>query len=1139
MKKVKKYYPGVNNLTGNTYSTTGGWNYGFGGNSEMVNPGNAALQQYTTTSSSTIRNGESAASGDISQLINSKNKLSFKDKAGAFMGNYGSAIASAAGSIAPLLMKKPNPNAKPYKKGSKMVKYKNGGKDLNNLSFKDTEELVKADLLSNKDYLISKLPKFAQKAFAKKAMSRIEQADQEYNEAYKDVYSSKEAEKTPVEENRVMRQVVKKRQTPQTIQTPTVETPKEEISLLNTSGPRENPESPSAQRTLLQIRRMEGEAESEKERIKKIQRKLGVKDDGIWGPKTQAAWTASKRKKVPQVKNTTIEEDVDAPEIPQKNTLPLQEKKVKTLVKYDGKPSQFAGFGGGRFGGGGASGDFKTGTKNLNTNMKKRKSLIKYEGGVEDATLSSGLAANYAEAQSMKANAEDRKRAFLQKNIENQPPSDMRRESTTLTPTMAYGQTSTPKLSSPKSLGNNKVRAYQQKLKDAGYNIKVDGIWGKETQRIHNAYTKGKTIDTSRRGTVNTGQGPTIQNAQNLKEARALGAKGTVLDQVTVTAPAKKTYNQFDSPVLRQANMEALGRWRAEDAKTQAIADAKRKARQAEIARNSQSLPSDTEANKYSFNAGNKGQGTDVTAIQNESQLRNKLVGKGERISANGRIQTFAGGTPSLEAGKKPSMYEKIDARLGGILPGGLNRKESKELRVANRAERLKEKINSLKGEYSAITGKQDSDLIKYSEYGPYEEKYKAPETPKTKVDEMIQQSTTPPAKTETKTETPASTVVKKSSSKNQKRKGGSGSSGGSEKTSAPAESSLFKNGVAVKNFKDKKTGRSYYTNGRVFDEKTGKMGKYTSDNKTVKFSWDKPKAAPKRKGDDTYMDEVIDIGSRTIGSLGGAALAGGSTFGVGSVAGGIVGDRAGKAFGNWLNKKLGYREEDDKSQEGYSLGEAAFGAIGGAGGRLVKPVGGAVMKFAGKEAAKMAASPLGRAVGATGRAAGKLVGRGGSKATAQAGGQAASQGASQAASQAASKGTAQAAKITLKPGKFATTRGNGGKFTVNPAKQGKGTYTGPKAPAKGSPTPSKVYPKNSSANTATPAAPAQGAVQGPAQANFRQSVGNVTRTAGRKARETGKKAINFVKNNKKKSAIAAGTVGAGMYAASQMKTGG
>ena len=55
---------------------------------------------------------------------------SFGDKAGAAMGNYGGAITQAAGSLMPLLMKKPDPNAKPYKKGTKLLKYGEGSKGL-------------------------------------------------------------------------------------------------------------------------------------------------------------------------------------------------------------------------------------------------------------------------------------------------------------------------------------------------------------------------------------------------------------------------------------------------------------------------------------------------------------------------------------------------------------------------------------------------------------------------------------------------------------------------------------------------------------------------------------------------------------------------------------------------------------------------------------------------------------------------------------------------------------------------------------------------------------------------------------------------------------------------------------------------
>lgn len=47
---------------------------------------------------------------------------------GKFMNNYGDPIVGAAGTIMPLLMKKPDSNAKPYKKGSKLIKYDEGNK---------------------------------------------------------------------------------------------------------------------------------------------------------------------------------------------------------------------------------------------------------------------------------------------------------------------------------------------------------------------------------------------------------------------------------------------------------------------------------------------------------------------------------------------------------------------------------------------------------------------------------------------------------------------------------------------------------------------------------------------------------------------------------------------------------------------------------------------------------------------------------------------------------------------------------------------------------------------------------------------------------------------------------------------------
>jgi hypothetical protein len=52
------------------------------------------------------------------------------EKANELIGKHGKNIAQAAGSLMPLLMKKPDPNAKPYKKGSKLIKYQIGTEKL-------------------------------------------------------------------------------------------------------------------------------------------------------------------------------------------------------------------------------------------------------------------------------------------------------------------------------------------------------------------------------------------------------------------------------------------------------------------------------------------------------------------------------------------------------------------------------------------------------------------------------------------------------------------------------------------------------------------------------------------------------------------------------------------------------------------------------------------------------------------------------------------------------------------------------------------------------------------------------------------------------------------------------------------------
>lgn len=120
MAKIKKYQWG-------TFSASGDI-------PQMVNPGNEALQQYTTTSSSSIPTGALPTSGNISQVAyNTTSKVKPKGMGfKGFMGKYGGAISSAASALAPLLMKKPDPNERPYKKGTNLIKYQEGVDNLEN-----------------------------------------------------------------------------------------------------------------------------------------------------------------------------------------------------------------------------------------------------------------------------------------------------------------------------------------------------------------------------------------------------------------------------------------------------------------------------------------------------------------------------------------------------------------------------------------------------------------------------------------------------------------------------------------------------------------------------------------------------------------------------------------------------------------------------------------------------------------------------------------------------------------------------------------------------------------------------------------------------------------------------------------------
>jgi hypothetical protein len=884
--------------------------------------------------------------------------------------------------------------------------------------------------------------------------------------------------------------------------------------------------------------------------------------------------------------------------------------------------------------------------------------------------------------------------------FEKMMSSDIRKSSTGLTPSPAYGTTSSAakkpamRQKPVMTAEMKRVAALQQKMKAAGYNIKVDGAWGNETQKIYNAYNKDRASDNSRKNTVNTGQGPTIQSQRNLTPAM----QGKVLPEVTVTAPAKNTYNPLDSPVLRQAAKDTQVRM----SKEQAIVDAKAKAKQAKITRNEKSLPSATESNRLTFNASDKGQGQDFTTAQDNALKQNKLVGDGATSKNSTRVETFDFGTSAIKAIKffggntsnavpkmpskigksmsgasmvaknksiannfkpptpiKPAMpvdnrpgmeairnyrskmpgiglpnmpkpirgleapikatpkklggmsaikpvirkgtmplnipsptmpkafangtkklsgYSKLDSKLGGLLPGGVTRAEAKTLKTERQNEK---KLITLREDAEGARKNYETRLDAEDARKTYEARL-AGESARDAYEAQQKQAPSKSLKTQYEENKGGYSRALKSGKKDSSGNlvdpstglaykqlpartgggaGGSGKGGSKPATTAPKGNSLFKNGVAVKNFKDKNTGITYYTNGRAFNEKTGKMAKYAHNPKSNKIGlqFDKAKAAPvkKRKGDDTYMDEVIDTGSRIAGSIGGGLLAGGTTLGVGSVAGAVAGDYAGKRFGNWLNKKLGYREEDDISQEGYSLKEGALAGVGGAAGKLIKfaapvvgKVGGAIVSRGGKELAKVSGAPLGRALSSVAKSkAGQVVGNVASKAknlVSRGGGSntAAAQTTSKVASKVNAPGaiskvapTAQSSRAVGKIGPLPTkaVRGTRGRFTKNPAK----------APLKANSTvnPKQLLTKRGATSSvnAKPTVTAQGAVQGPAKANLSQGISNKAKTAGRKTKEVGKKAINFVKNNKKKTAVGAvggaGLVGGG-YALSKTRTG-
>lgn len=153
MKKrgVKKYQIGAEGLLGGSFKSAFS-----GGGSGMVNPGNANLMKMAPAqtagmpiSTPSTANPNAKSLTDIklpaaSSIPSAAKGPSFGDKAGAFMGNYGGAITSAASSLMPLLMKKPDPNAKPYKKGSKLIKYQAGVDQVASPSRKEAADLMRS-----------------------------------------------------------------------------------------------------------------------------------------------------------------------------------------------------------------------------------------------------------------------------------------------------------------------------------------------------------------------------------------------------------------------------------------------------------------------------------------------------------------------------------------------------------------------------------------------------------------------------------------------------------------------------------------------------------------------------------------------------------------------------------------------------------------------------------------------------------------------------------------------------------------------------------------------------------------------------------------------------------------------------------
>jgi hypothetical protein len=1012
---------------------------------------------------------------------------SFGDKAGAAMGTYGGAIGSAASSLMPLLMKKPDPNAKPYKKGSKLIKYEEGTKKTIVSDPNDPENLHEYFKRRAKQSQITEDANSARNTYEARLAG----------ESSRDAYEKQQAAG---------------------------------LNLLNTTGPRVTENN----NTNMDNSRFEKMMSSD---IRKSS--TGLTPSPVYGTTSSAAKKPAMRQK--PVMNSEM-----------KRVAALQQK--MKAAGYDIK----------------VDGAWGKETQKAYDDYSKGKESSEKSSPFAFTTADKGKGQDFTDVQNQYVNP---MQMPVNRRTSTESSADNTRVSGRPIPKIQYKTRSSNTGTLPSATETNK-NTYNERDRSKAQDF---------TTAQDNALKQNKLV----------GDGATSKNSTRLqtfdfgtsaiKAIKFFGGNsssavpkmpskmpnkvGKSMSGASMVAKNKSIANNFKPPtpikpampVDNRPGMEAIRNYRSKMP-----------------GMGLPNMPKPIRGLEAPIKATPKKLGG-MSATK-------PVIRKGTmplNIPSPTMPKAFADGT------KKLSGYSKLDSKLGGILPGGVTRAEAKTLKTERQNEK---KLITLREDAEGARKNYETRLDAEDARKTYEARL-AGESARDAYEAQQKQAPSKSLKTQYEENKGGYSRALKSGKKDSSgnlvdpstglaykqlpaRTGGgagaSGKGGSKPATTAPKGNSLFKNGVAVKNFKDKNTGITYYTNGRAFNEKTGKMAKYAHNPKSNKIGlqFDKAKAAPvkKRKGDDTYMDEVIDTGSRIAGSIGGGLLAGGTTFGVGSVAGAVAGDRAGKAFGNYLNKKLGYREEDDKSQEGYSLGEAGTAAVGGAAGKLIKfaapvlgKVGGAIVSRGGKELAKVSGAPLGRALSSVGRSkAGQVVGNVASKAknlVSRGGGS--NTAAAQTTSKVASKVNAPGAisKVTPKAQSslaVGKTGKAGGYVNTGTSPSGKLMYKqSAKVPVKST---AQVNPKqiltkrgatssvNAKPTANKPTATVQGAVQGPAQANLRQSASNAGRTAVRKTRKAGRKAINFAKNNKKTTAtigVGGASLLGGGYAASKTRTGG